>query len=153
MSAGSADEPNMTPLLDVVLQLVMFFMLCANFVMEQVNETIKLPDAIAAKALDSKQGSFIMVNVDSSGNVLIGRDKPEVLDTKVRVLLHLKQQFQQDLERATREKKVREWEAGKGRSLIILRADRNCSFKQVFDVMQACRQAGYQDVSLRTQVR
>ena len=31
----------------MVLQLVMFFMVCANFVMEQVNDTIKLPTVIA----------------------------------------------------------------------------------------------------------
>ena len=49
MSASTSSdkcEPNLTPLLDMVLQLVMFFMLCANFVMEQVNESVKLPLAI-----------------------------------------------------------------------------------------------------------
>jgi hypothetical protein len=30
-SEGSSAEPNLTPLLDVVLQLLMFFVLCANF--------------------------------------------------------------------------------------------------------------------------
>ena len=43
MSHGSSSsdkcEPNLVPLLDMVLQLVMFFMVCANFVMEQVNES------------------------------------------------------------------------------------------------------------------
>ena len=50
MSHGSSDkcEPNFTPLLDLVLQLVMFFMLCANFVMDQTSVEIKLPDAIAS---------------------------------------------------------------------------------------------------------
>ena len=37
---GSNAEPNLTPLLDVVLQLLMFFMMCVNFVTEQVNEDI-----------------------------------------------------------------------------------------------------------------
>ena len=54
MSHGSTEkcEPNFTPLLDLVLQLVMFFMICANFVMEQTSVEIKLPKAIAAKALE-----------------------------------------------------------------------------------------------------
>jgi biopolymer transport protein ExbD len=30
-SEGSSAEPNLTPLLDLVLQLLMFFVLCANF--------------------------------------------------------------------------------------------------------------------------
>jgi biopolymer transport protein ExbD len=37
---GAVSEPNLTPLLDVVLQLLMFFMMCVNFVNEQVNENI-----------------------------------------------------------------------------------------------------------------
>ena len=51
MSHGSTEkcEPNLTPLLDLVLQLVMFFMLCANFVVEQTSDKIKLPEAEAAK--------------------------------------------------------------------------------------------------------
>jgi biopolymer transport protein ExbD len=60
-------EPNMTPLLDIVLQLVMFFMLCVNFVMEQVNEEVKLPTAIAAKALDRTQEYYHILNIDKKG--------------------------------------------------------------------------------------
>ena len=42
MSHGGSDsgvsaEPNMTPLLDLVLQLLMFFIINVNFVSEQVN--------------------------------------------------------------------------------------------------------------------
>ncbi len=149
MSAGAADEPNMTPLLDVVLQLVMFFMLCANFAMDEVNETIKLPDSIAGKALDSKVDAYVMLNVNAQGQVLIGRDN-EVLDTQVKVRNYMRQQFDQDKERTARLGKAKEWEDGMGRSVIILRADKNCNFKHVYDVMQACQQVGYRNIQLRT---
>ena len=49
---GHVAEPNLTPLLDVVLQLLMFFMMCVNFVNEQVNEDIKLPRSQAVKPMD-----------------------------------------------------------------------------------------------------
>ena len=45
--------------------------------------------------------------------------------------------------------KPADWEKGKGRSLIILRAHRDCNYKQVHDVMTACRRAGYTDIQLR----
>ena len=54
MSHGAAAdlahaEPNLTPLLDVVLQLLMFFMMCVNFVNEQVKEDVKLPESASAR--------------------------------------------------------------------------------------------------------
>ena len=70
-----SSDPNLTPLLDLVLQLVMFFMLVANFVMDQVNETIKLPVAIEAKALDKTVDAYVILNVNQQGKVLLGRSE------------------------------------------------------------------------------
>ena len=42
-------EPNLTPLLDLVLQLVMFFLLVANFSVVQANKDIDLPKAQSAR--------------------------------------------------------------------------------------------------------
>ena len=49
--AAEAAEPNLTPLLDLVLQLVMFFMIVSNFIMEQTNEAVRLPIAVSAKPI------------------------------------------------------------------------------------------------------
>ena len=57
-SEGSA-EPNLTPLLDMVLQRVMFFMLVCNFTMEQVNEDVKLPLASQAKPADKAEADVL----------------------------------------------------------------------------------------------
>jgi biopolymer transport protein ExbD len=141
-SSSGAAEPNLTPLLDMVLQLVMFFMLCANFVMEQVNESIKLPTAIAAKALDKTTADYLILNVDERGVVTVGG---ETLDNAVKVQGYLADRAALDKGRA----KPADWEAGKGRSLVILRAHKDCPFKAVHDVMAGCRRAGYADVRLR----
>jgi biopolymer transport protein ExbD len=135
-------EPNLTPLLDLVLQLVMFFMLVANFVMDQVNETIKLPIAIEAKSLDKTADAYIILNVNEQGKVLVGR---EVYDGMVQVRQHMKNSYELDKVRT----KPADWEKGKGRSIIILRAHKDCTYKMVHDVMQACRDAGYSDIQLR----
>lgn len=69
-TAESPSEPNLTPLLDMVLQLVMFFMLCANFVQQEVNETIKLPKATTAKSLDREQSYLLFINISEQGHLL-----------------------------------------------------------------------------------
>ncbi len=141
-------EPNLTPLLDMVLQLVMFFMLCANFIMESVNESIKLPTALEAKAIDKNTTGFVMLNlreIDGVGKVLLGSgDKAEVLSLPM-VKKYMADQMAFDKQKAS----PVVWEKGGGRSVVILRADKSCGFKYVHEVMVACRQAGYHDVQLR----
>jgi biopolymer transport protein ExbD len=139
-------EPNMTPLLDMVLQLIMFFMLCAHFVTEQVNESIKLPQAIEAKALDQTVVNYTILNIEPSGvtTTLTSRGE-ERWETPTAVQNNMAIQFELDKART----KKADWERGRGRTLVILRASQDCYFKQVHDVWRACQRAGYADVQLR----
>ncbi|OWK43156.1 ExbD/TolR family protein [Fimbriiglobus ruber] len=149
MSASSSHEkcePNLTPLLDMVLQLIMFFMLCANFVNEQVVKTIELPNALATKPVEKTTQDYLILNVNKQGTTLVAN---EALDGPAKVQRYMQNQFEIDKAKAAQRGKAKEWEAGKGRSLIILRADKECHFKQVNDVMAACRRAGYTDIQLR----
>src|SRR4051812_7985078 len=50
-SEGSACEPNLTPMLDLVLQILMFFMVTANLSAEQTQEDVQLPESQTARAL------------------------------------------------------------------------------------------------------
>jgi biopolymer transport protein ExbD len=147
MSHGSTDkcEPNMTPLLDLVLQLVMFFMLCANFVMEQTSAEIKLPEAFAAKALDKGEESPIFLNINEQGKVLLtpeqrGKDDTETLDNEIQVQNFMA--LQASLEKRRTGKKEPE-------SSVILRVDKSTPFEKTYKIMKACRLAGYQKVQLR----
>jgi biopolymer transport protein ExbD len=54
-------EPDLTPLLDVVMQLIMFFMMCINFVNEQVNAKVLLPTSYSAQELPPKTDKEILV--------------------------------------------------------------------------------------------
>src|SRR5947209_19097482 len=62
-SDGGTMEPNLTPLLDVVLQLLMFFMMCVNFVTEQVSGDIKLPVSQSARPMDKTETDVLFINV------------------------------------------------------------------------------------------
>jgi biopolymer transport protein ExbD len=155
MSHGSTDkcEPNFTPLLDLVLQLVMFFMLCANFVMEQTNVEIKLPKAVAVKVGGEPDEYLIFLNVNDQGKVILTptdqyRDSEgnvtATLDNATQVEIFLKRRAKEDLAAAGPANK------DKGpRSVLVLRVDHRCSFEKTYGIMRACRQAGYTKVQLR----
>lgn len=154
MSHGSIEkcEPNLTPMLDLVLQLVMFFMLCANFLMEDVNAAIKLPSAIQAKPLDKAEDYVIFLNVDKQGHVLLSKEsKADVLTNALQVQSYLKSRHEFDEARIAREEKA--GRKGARVSLVVIRADKDCTFKQVNEIMGACRRAGYADVQLRAIVQ
>jgi biopolymer transport protein ExbD len=147
MSHGSQEkcEPNFTPLLDLVLQLVMFFMIVTNFVMEETKQEITLPEAIQAKQLDKSEGDPIFLNVNSEGKVLLTAnqrldDKVDTLDNEIQVQRYMVQQ-------AAIEKRL----TGKKepQATLILRVDKKTSFEKTYRIMKACRTAGYTKVQLR----
>jgi biopolymer transport protein ExbD len=152
MSHSSSDkcEPNLIPLLDLVLQLVMFFMVCANFVMEQVSEKIKLPEAVVAKPLEKKDEFIIFLNVDEDGKVILSGldayDDPQknVLTNPLQVQGYMADRYKQDMAR-----KPRPGESSPTPSLVIIRADRKAEFEKVYGVMKACRLAQYDRAQLR----
>jgi biopolymer transport protein ExbD len=150
MSHGASDkcEPNLIPLLDLVLQLVMFFMVCANFVMEQINETIQLPTAVAAKPLDPNAQNIIFLNVNEKGEVLLSPldavGKENTLYNPVQVQFYMKGRFEEDVRKNGGDK------TKPPRSTLIIRADKKTPFEKVYGIMKACRLAGYQNCQLRT---
>jgi biopolymer transport protein ExbD len=146
VSHGSQEkcEPNFTPLLDLVLQLVMFFMIVSNFVMEQTNEAIQLPEAIAAKALDKGEGDPIFLNINEQGKVLLSANQREgdtdTLDNEDQVRRYMLNRAAEE-QRKTGKKELQ--------TTLILRVDKLTPFEKTYKIMKACRIAGYQKVQLR----
>ena len=150
-SGGDKCEPNLIPLLDLVLQLVMFFMVCANFAMEQVSEAIRLPTAVVAKPIEKADEYIIFLNVDQDGKVILagldarGTTKADnILDNPQQVLTYMKGRHSEDMRR-----KPKEGQAGPTPSLVIVRADKEANFEKVYAVMKSCRSAGYDRAQLR----
>ena len=52
MNSDVKAEPNLTPLLDVVFQLITFFMLVINFSQDNFDSRIRLPVAGSARPQD-----------------------------------------------------------------------------------------------------
>ena len=148
MAHGKGEEPNLVPLLDLVLQLVMFFMVCANFVMEQVNEQIKLPMATSSKPLDKSAEGTVFLNVDKEGQVhlspldAIGGER--VLTNAKQVETYMKRRYETD------QRSMKPEERGKAPKLrVVIRADELADTEKVNAVMVSCRLAGFSSAELR----
>jgi biopolymer transport protein ExbD len=145
--ATNADaEPNLVPLLDLVLQLVMFFMMCANFVMEENDQTIKLPHSQQAKPIVPTGPDVVHLGVTREGHVtVVGRPLPLVTDDELFVFLK-NDVYDRALQYARQRK-----EGDEVKTLVIIRADLNAEFAQVFRVMQNCQKAGLRKLQLRAE--
>jgi biopolymer transport protein ExbD len=159
---GSVAEPNLTPLLDLVLQLLMFFMMTVNFVTEQANEDIKLPDSQSAKPMDKSQADVLFVNLKPyraadfegrypSAEVAHYDDKFKddpfcamVLGKPPMKLSELQPFLKQQYEDAVRNAKD-----GKIHTVIVIRAHKDSQYDKVYRVLQMCKNVGYHDLHLR----
>jgi len=73
-SHGGMDEPNLVPLLDLILQLVMFFMAITSFAKENISEAVRLPQAQSAKPLDDEElhrNELVYLNVEENGDMRV----------------------------------------------------------------------------------
>jgi biopolymer transport protein ExbD len=148
-SGGANDaEPNLVPLLDLVLQLVMFFMMCAQFaVMEQTDQAIKLPTASQAQPIpDEGLGpNVIYLGITPDGEVRVAGRPP--MKTEEEITVFLKQAYLAAQERAKKEKEK------EVRTVVVIRADQNAEFSQIYKVMRRCQEAGLRKLQLRAEIR
>jgi biopolymer transport protein ExbD len=137
-------EPNLTPLLDMVLQLVMFFMLVANFTMQDVNQDVMLPQASQARASEPAKADVLYLNIDSKGR-LITADGDEPKQTQAEIHTYLEREYlrRDDLARSRNET---------ANTVVIIRAHRDADFAPVFNVLHEAKQAGFKRWQLRAQV-
>jgi len=141
-------EPNLVPLLDLVFQLIMFFMICVNFVSEQVNKDVQLPVSQSARAMDKGEVDVLFLNLDQNGNLLVS-GQPRPLNTRGEIQNYLVTQFA-DAKRAAQESGDK---TGKVKTVVIIRADENSTYLQVYELLQACKKVGYHKLQLRARTK
>lgn len=147
MSAQSSEgaDPNLTPILDLVFQLITFFMLVINFKGASMDLSLKLPVLGSARPLtwDGKQEPLLL-NIDQDGSV-------KAYGLTVDIEKHV--------EREARLLKLQLESVGtplKGTDLpvpVIIRADRNVPFKLLNHIIDVCQKQGYVQFSLAAMTR
>jgi biopolymer transport protein ExbD len=136
-------EPNLTPILDMVFQLITFFMLVINFKSAELDLTLKLPVVGSAQPVESQgQTKLLILNIDDAGNLKIyGTPKPDI-ERYIRG------------EAADRMKaaglKQEDIEAGEElKTTIVIRADRATPFGKLNKVIKACQDNGFRQFALK----
>jgi len=117
---------DMTPMLDVVFIMLIFFIVTATFVKEAGIE-VNRPDAQTATKQDRAN---ILIAIDENGAIWINRRKVEV------------DQVRANIERL---------HAENPQGSVVIQADQDANVKRLVAVMDASRQAGVYNVSIAAQ--
>jgi biopolymer transport protein ExbD len=147
LEANVKADPNLVPLLDLVFQLIMFFMICVNFVTEQVNESIKLPIAQSARPMDKGEVEVLVLNVNHDGHVqVLGRSK--LLEKPGEKISFLRQYYAD----AKNTAQVRGDKNPEVKTTIIVRADQDVNYAKVYELLSMCKEAKFKKIQLRANI-
>lgn len=114
---------DMAPLIDVVFQLLIFFMLTSNFVL-QPGIKVSLPKAISSEVIRSEN----LVVTLSGQDLLFLNDQPTTI-----------QQLVPQIRQAAQDNKT-----------VLLRADTSASLGRVVEIWDLCRESGIPQINIAT---
>lgn len=120
-----AQAIDLTPMLDVVFIMLIFFIVTATF----IKETGKEVDRPEATTADEKKNASILIAIGSDNEIWI--DKKEVDPRSVRLV-------------------IERMRADNPKGGVSIQADTAANIEYVLDVANAAREAGITDVSVST---
>ncbi|MFH1266427.1 MAG: biopolymer transporter ExbD [Planctomycetota bacterium] len=121
---------SLTPLIDVVFLLLIFFLVATKFAEDERELDVFLPEASEAQPLTEKPREMF-INIDAEGRYFV-TGKILGLDELSPVLKAA-------------------WVNNPARASVIIRADRRCRWQHVVAAMNACLQANIHDYRVTTQ--
>jgi biopolymer transport protein ExbD len=142
LSQAVKAEPNLTPILDMVFQLITFFMLVMNFKSAEIDFDLKLPVVGSARPVKSDGHTGLLVlNIDEAGDVRTTRpirDIDNFILIQSQATLMANHMTSADLE------------AGADLpTTVVIRADRGTPFGKLNRVIKACQQGGFRKFALK----
>jgi biopolymer transport protein ExbD len=122
----SEGQLNLTPMLDVVFIMLIFFIVTATFI-KQAGIDVTRPDALTA---ERKPTISVLVAINAAGEIWI--DNQRVDPTAVRSL-------------------IEQLHAENPRGGLVIQADRGSRTEQLIRVLEAARGAGVSDIAVATE--
>lgn len=121
---------SLTPLIDVVFLLLIFFLVTSEFEEEERRLDIVLPTATSAVPMIGKPRE-IVIDIDEQGDVYMRGQKTTIEELEGLLKASVAQ--------------------NPTNQSAVIRADRNTSFQPVVSVMDVCNRTGISDYSVTTQ--
>jgi biopolymer transport protein ExbD len=147
MGSEMKAEPNLTPLLDVVFQLITFFMLLINFSNDNYDARVRLPVAGAARPMDDAQAlseDRLVLNIDRQGHLLLGGQSLYIQKAAEEI------KKQAELIRLNvKASGVKVAGDGSLPTTVVLRADKDTSFTNLYTLITACQANGFRKFALK----
>ena len=141
-------EPDMTPMIDIVFQLIAFFMLVTNFEQTQADERVKLPSSSIAKPPEVARDQELHLNIG-----FIRNNKGENIDPAPFVFLQGENlRVEQMADRFQAEKRVAKAKfpnEGASKITVIIRADSEVPTGIVQDLMKMAQEAEFEKFSFK----
>ena len=138
-------EPNLTPILDMVFQLITFFMLVINFQSAALDMSLKLPVVGSARPTDKGAEDLLVLNVNTKGELMVyGRvqDPVKCLASEATAT------------RRASELKGKKLKQGDDLpTLVVVRADFKTPFDLLNKVLTECQKYGFRKFALRAMNR
>lgn len=124
--SGAEDPINLTPLIDMVFLLLIFFLVATSFAQEERDHRVKLPITSSPKPL-SAPPQQVIINILADGSIKVGGQyyTPERLAAM--------------LTRVARDEPDR---------TVLIRADEQSLHKYFAAVVRTCRQAGINEAKI-----
>jgi biopolymer transport protein ExbD len=146
-SIHSADqaEPNLTPILDMVFQLITFFMLVINFQAAALDMSLKLPVVGSARPVETQSEDLMVLNVNNKGQLRVNGQTVEAESLLSKEAAFARKKLQAD------GKKVNPGDELP--TLIVVRADQKTPFDLLNKVLTECQKHGYRRFALRAMNR
>ena len=132
---SKAAEGDMTSMIDMVFQLIIFFMVLINFSQDDQNQAIKLPSSELAKPADAPLENPIVLNLAYNGKVYIGPETATIAG--LRPLLETEAKVLNASGKSAKDANV------------IIRADGNTAGGMVQELIKKCQESGYEKFALR----
>jgi biopolymer transport protein ExbD len=129
-------EADLTPMIDMVFQLIAFFMVLINFVQTETNKEVQLPSSVLVKPPEEPLTFPIIVHVGADGTLYVGGDKytHETVTNRFRSeLAVLRSQSDLTLDDAT----------------IVIRAHRDVATGEVQEVIRVAQKLELTNFALR----
>jgi biopolymer transport protein ExbD len=147
MSGSSSPEradPNLTPILDMVFQLITFFMLVINFKTASMDLSLRLPAVGTARPVELKNPDLLVLNVDRSGSLRsFGR-----LVSATEIPQYIKTEATVSWQAARRSDSALKF-GDELPSMVVIRADKATPFTLLYHVLSNCQEFGYRNFSLK----
>ena len=139
-------EPNLTPVLDMVFQLITFFMLVINFKANLIDRAMELPIVGTARPVDPKSNARmqIMMNLNNKGQFTVF-NKP-IPDEKIPDYIAMQAQSAKLSERRLNPNFD---ENGDLQTEVVIRADSATPFTKLYQVIKECQDQNFRNFAFR----